>query len=58
MRQDTRMTWRNYLRPNEAEELARIDADKKANRAMQRRIYDRCRKRALTSPSITSEGRG
>ncbi len=43
---DRHMTdWRDYLTADEIEELALIESAKKAGQAMQRRIYDRCRKR-------------
>ena len=39
------MIWRDYLTSAEIAELAKIEADKRAGQAQQRRIYDRCRKR-------------
>lgn len=39
------VNWRDYLTPAEIEELAKIETDKRAGQAQQRRIYDRCRKR-------------
>jgi len=38
-------TWRDYLRPDEIEELAQIEADKKAGQKRQHQIYDRCWRR-------------
>ncbi|MGA1807433.1 MULTISPECIES: hypothetical protein [Sphingobium] len=38
-------SWRNYLTPSEAEELAAIERARDAGKAQARRIYDRCRKR-------------
>jgi hypothetical protein len=42
------VNWRDYLKPEEIERLAEIEAAKKAGQAEQRRIYDRCRKRSMS----------
>jgi hypothetical protein len=41
------MTWRDYLRADEVERLDELRNQISAIHAEQRRIYDRCRKRAL-----------
>lgn len=45
--------WRSYLKPDEIERLAQIDAAKREGQAEQRRIYDRCRKRMKAAEQNT-----
>ena len=39
------MNWRDYLKPVERKQVAKIDADRKSLNAEFRKIYNRCRKR-------------
>jgi hypothetical protein len=46
---DAVASWRDYLKPDEAERLAELKEQIKQIHAEQRRIYDRCRKRSKLS---------
>lgn len=39
------MTWRDYLKPTEAERIAAIPAERLALTSEYKAIYERCRKR-------------
>lgn len=39
------MNWQTYLRDDERQRLDELAAERAANKAEYRRIYDRCRKR-------------
>lgn len=48
------MNWRDYLRTDEVERLEQLAAEREANKAERRRIYDRCLKRIRARSSTPS----
>ncbi len=39
------MNWRDYLTPEETQELERIDEERREGQGLRRKIFDRCRRR-------------
>jgi hypothetical protein len=52
------MTWKDYLTPDERQQLANIEETKLHGQRERHRIYDRCRKRlaAAKENSLPHEG--
>ena len=43
--EDGSMNWRDYLTPEETQELERIDEERREGQGLRRKIFDRCRRR-------------